>query len=347
MKLLSLIRHSPRGFGVVTWAITAVIVLGLGAVAAWRLHRPLEVAAPQAAPTAIPVQVPEDTEGDNAGIRIARQINLVTVIPTEENTEFKKYTVERGDSLYGVADQYHIKPETLYWANYEVFDGSPDSLAPGDELLIPPLDGVYYQWQEGDTFESVADAFGVEPDAIIDWSGNQIDLTEPSVPVGEYVMVPGGEKNDQPLFIETVSRYSTALAAACGGGYMGRGYFTWPAALHSISGFDWEDNGGSHKGIDISAPEGVPIYAADTGVVTKASVGAYNNGYGNVIQIDHGNGFVTLYAHLSAVYVSECQSVLAGAVIGASGNTGNSYGAHLHFEIRLNNAPQNPWLYLP
>ncbi len=89
----------------------------------------------------------------------------------------------------------------------------------------------------------------------------------------------------------------------------------------------------------------MPVYAADNGVVTMAQ-GGWNYGYGNVVQIDHGNGFVTIYAHLSVILVGPCQSITAGAPIGAAGNTGNSQGAHLHFEIRQNGSPINPWLLL-
>jgi murein DD-endopeptidase MepM/ murein hydrolase activator NlpD len=285
---------------------------------------------------------------DNSSVpSIARRADLTTIIPTRQPYTVTEYTVGRGDSLYGIAGEYNIKPSTLYWANFEVFGGSPDSLSPGDVLQIPPVDGVYYQWKEGDTFETVADAFGVEPEAIIDWPGNDIDLTDPQVPADTYVMVPGGTKDDQPLFITTITRYSTSVTQACGGGYIGRNYFTWPTPLHTLSGYNWGEGGGSHRGIDISAQEGTPVYTADTGVVTKASVGEFNNGYGNVIMIDHGNGFVTIYAHLSGVYVGLCQSVLGGSTIGAAGNTGNSSGAHLHFEIRYNGVAQNPWNYLP
>ena len=71
--------------------------------------------------------------------------------------------------------------------------------------------------------------------------------------------------------------------------------------------------------------------------------GGWNYGYGNVVQIDHGNGYVTVYAHLSAINVSECTPVGQGTVIGAAGNTGNSFGAHLHFEVRIGGSNINPY----
>jgi Membrane proteins related to metalloendopeptidases len=75
--------------------------------------------------------------------------------------------------------------------------------------------------------------------------------------------------------------------------------------------------------------------------------GGYNYGYGNVIQIDHGNGYSTVYAHLSAIFVSMCQSVSAGQQIATAGATGNAQGAHLHFEVRQGGGFINPWFVLP
>lgn len=100
----------------------------------------------------------------------------------------------------------------------------------------------------------------------------------------------------------------------------------------------------AHKGIDIGAPNGTPIYAAADGTITYAK---YNTGgYGNLIIIDHGNGVETYYGHCSKLYVSVGETVKAGDKIGAVGSTGRSTGNHLHFEIRLNDKQVNPQKYL-
>ena len=104
-------------------------------------------------------------------------------------------------------------------------------------------------------------------------------------------------------------------------------------------------SGHTHTGLDIAAPNGTPIAAADAGVVALANRGS--TGYGNYIVITHGNGYSTLYGHLSAISVSVRQTVQAGQIIGAEGSTGFSTGPHLHFEIRLNGVYQNPQAYLP
>jgi murein DD-endopeptidase MepM/ murein hydrolase activator NlpD len=161
------------------------------------------------------------------------------------------------------------------------------------------------------------------------------------------VMIPGGEREFVQWIVPTIARGSSGTSptsqSACPGGAVGSGAFVWPADAHTLSGNDYWSG---HLGIDIAAGEGAPVYAADSGVVTMAQ-GGYNYGYGNVIQIDHGNGYSTLYAHLSVIGVSTCASVSAGQWIGSAGNTGNSQGAHLHFEVRQNGGFINPWFVLP
>ena len=121
-----------------------------------------------------------------------------------------------------------------------------------------------------------------------------------------------------------------------------------PGAPQS-SGFGYRDfNGGSyHMGLDLAAPEGTPYYAADSGVVLYATYdGGYNGGAGNWIVIAHGNGMVTKYMHSSAVYVSPGQQVARGQNIGAVGNTGNSFGAHLHFQLEFNGVAVDPTSFI-
>lgn len=117
-----------------------------------------------------------------------------------------------------------------------------------------------------------------------------------------------------------------------------------PTATNS-SGFGYRDfNGGSfHKGLDMAASEGTPYYAAESGTVIYATYdGGYNGGAGNWIVISHGNGLVTKYMHSSQVFVSVGQHVSRGEHIGAVGNTGDSYGAHLHFQVEINGVAVNP-----
>ena len=123
-----------------------------------------------------------------------------------------------------------------------------------------------------------------------------------------------------------------------GGSVTGTGSFTWPCPsctyITSRVGYRWHPVSGQwkyHSGLDIGAAYGASIVAADGGTVTIAGV---NGGYGNCVMIDHGNGYYTLYGHMSSIAVSVGQSVSKGATIGYVGSTGVSTGPHLHFEIR-------------
>ena len=111
-----------------------------------------------------------------------------------------------------------------------------------------------------------------------------------------------------------------------------------------LSGFDYNPSA-NHPGIDIDGEEGDPVYAADSGVVVYA--GWNDWGYGNVVVINHGNGWQTLYAHLSTFYVGCGQSVIQGGVIAAFGSTGNATGSHLHFEMMFEGTRADPDDYLP
>lgn len=117
----------------------------------------------------------------------------------------------------------------------------------------------------------------------------------------------------------------------------------WPVSgpVTSEYGYRW---GRQHAGIDIGAGTGTPIRASKGGTVIYSGS---MSGYGNVVVVDHGGGFSTLYAHMSRVGASDGQSVGQGQVIGYVGSTGNSTGPHLHFETRVNGSPQNPRRYLP
>lgn len=247
--------------------------------------------------------------------------------------------------MLSIADTYKIDANSILFANPDLGD-NPHSLKPGMELTIPPVDGIYYKWKDGDTFESVADTFGAKADDIINFTGNNIDLTDPKVEVGTTVMVPGGmrELKNWAAELPTEGRgANTGTGGAnasniCGGGPVASG-FGWPAASHNISGNGYMP---SHLGLDIQANEGEPVYAAGSGIVTMAQSG-WNYGYGNVVQIDHGNGYVTVYAHLSVINVGLCTSVGQGTIIGAAGSTGNAFGAHLHFEVRIGGSNVNPY----
>ena len=272
-----------------------------------------------------------------------------TIAPTKPRTEPVIYEVESGDAVFSIASKYNITPETLLWSNYDVLQDDPHSLRIGQELIIPPTNGILYEWEEGNTLENVARDFRAKVDDILSWSGNRLDFTNPEIDTGSLVMIPGGEREFQQWVVPTyaVGRSGTnaTLPGGCtveGGGLYGSGFFIWPADNHYLSGNDFWSG---HLAIDIATATGAPIYASDAGVVVFA--GWDSNGYGNVVMIDHQNGYHTLYAHLSALNVSCGSSAYQGMVIGYAGSTGNSTGPHLHFEIRYLGGFINPWTVLP
>lgn len=123
----------------------------------------------------------------------------------------------------------------------------------------------------------------------------------------------------------------------------------WPVAGEVTDTFGGRRNpfgGGSefHSGQDIRAPRGTPVYAAANGVVTLAGT---QNGYGNIVVIDHGNGLMTRYGHLSKIEATLGQEVKRGELVGEVGSTGRSTGPHLHYEVRINDTAVNPGHYLP
>ena len=268
------------------------------------------------------------------------------------------YIVQQGDSVFGIAEKFGLQPETILWSNV-VLQDDPHLLQPGQELIILPQDGVYHEWLGGIPFGEWARYFKVEPEEIINLPGNHIDASaisdyeNASIPTGAWLIIPGGQRE----FVSTwnapfISRTDTVRAQVMGpgwcepilGGAVGYGTYVWPANKHYLSGYDYTPKA-NHWGIDLAGSEGEGVYAADAGVVVYS--GWNNYGYGNMIMIDHGNGWQTLYAHLSATYRGCGDSVGQGEGIGAIGSTGRSSAAHLHFELRTPTFKLNPWDYLP
>lgn len=282
---------------------------------------------------------------------ITRTTSLHTNIPTRSRAKVIEYTVATGDSVFGIAQSFNLEPETILWANYDQLNDSPDMLNPGMTLNVPPINGVYYQWEEGDSLETVAEKFKAKVQDILSWEGNNFDLTKPVVEVGQWIMVPEGQREFRQWLVPTIARSNSGVSksvlgpGACEGNYegaYGSGAFAWPTASHVLSGNDYWSG---HLGIDIAGAVGDGVFASDSGVVVFA--GWSNGGYGYMVMIDHGNGYQTIYAHLSAVNSSCGQSVYSGSYIGALGSTGNSTGAHLHFETRYMGGFLSPWYVLP
>lgn len=289
---------------------------------------PASAQAP-AAPTLMDV-AQGGTGGEEADILVSAVVPHTT-LPRRYRIDPVTYTVQAGDNVSTIADQFRVSVETVLWNNANLED-NPDYLTVGDVLTILPISGVYHTVAKGDTLDSVAKKYKVQAADITSYEGNY--MQEPyTIALGQKLIVPGGQK---PYQVRNVVAWSGAVPKDA---KRGSGSFGWP-----VSGYITQGYSDVHPAVDIGVPEGRPVKAADSGYI--AIVGRSDTGYGRYVLIDHGNGFQTLYAHLSVIHVEVGQSVGKGQTIGLSGNTGKSTGPHLHFEIKLNGVRRNPFIYL-
>jgi murein DD-endopeptidase MepM/ murein hydrolase activator NlpD len=259
------------------------------------------------------------------------------VEPTPVVAEIQQYIVQPGDTVLGIAEKFGLKPETIQWANPGL-EVNADLIRPGDPVAVLPVDGALHTITSGDTLVSLANKYKVTVEDIINYPGNNLTDANAPLTIAGKLVIPNGVK---PFVNQQAVAYTSGAAPAPANARIGGGNFIWPTS-GSINQRYW----GGHGGIDLGAWTGAPVKAADGGYVALAT-GGWNAGYGNHVIIDHGNGFVTLYAHLNSIYVKPGESVVAGQQIGSVGNTGNSTGPHLHFEIRYQGVPRNPLSYLP
>lgn len=307
-----------------------------------------------------PLELSSLPEIETSSDGIARKALIHTTIPSRPRQEVVQYTVQAGDTVFGIAEKWGLKPQTILWANYYTLRDDPHNLRPDQNLNILPVDGAYYEWQPGDGLNGVAKFFNVNAEDIINYPPNQLDAASigdyanPNIRAGTWLVIPGGSRTfyswSAPI---GVTRDNPAVArqmgpGACGkvaDGAVGYGYFVWPAAKHYLSGFDYSPET-NHRGIDIAGGVTEGAYAADAGVIVYA--GWNDWGYGNMVVIDHGNGWQTLYAHLGSINVVCGMSVGQGGMVGLIGSTGRSSGPHLHFEMmHTQYGKVNPWSYLP
>ncbi len=317
------------------------------------------IAAPQAAPTALLKQPPLQPMRSGAfDGGIARLRELHTSLPVQPRGELTTYIVQKGDTIFGIAEKFNLKPETILWGNYYTLVDDPHRLQPGQELVILPVDGVYYRWNAGDGLNAVARFYGVAPEDIIQWPGNNLnpdalgDWANPNIEPGTFLVVPNGRREFVTWSAPRITRQNPGVAkifgpGACGtitDGPVGTGTFVWPSVERYLSGFDYSPET-NHRGIDVAGKMGNAIFAADSGVVVYA--GWNDWGYGNVVVVDHGNGWQTLYAHLSTLNVACGSYVYQGDAIAGMGSTGNSSGPHLHYEMLSDEYGKvNPWNFL-
>ncbi len=257
-----------------------------------------------------------------------------TSVSQKPRSEIEEYKVETGDTLSSIASKKDISIDTIKWAN-DLTD--TDSIKPGQTLKILPWSGVSYTVKQGDTVESVAKKYSAEQQAIVDFPFNDVP-DDFKLKVGQLLIVPDGSPPElpSPPKVKPQPQYlaqgpqSPAFQAPYGA------QFIWPAGGQITQYFAWY-----HPGVDIANRAAPGISASDGGVVV-VSGWPDNSGYGNRVVLDHGNGYRSLYAHLSNIYVSVGQTISRGQLIGQMGSTGRSTGTHLHLEIHYKGVPINP-----
>lgn len=255
--------------------------------------------------------------------------SVITDISVKPRSSVVKYVVREGDTLSSIAKKFNIDVNSIKWAN----DLKTDSIKIGQELDIPPDVGIVHTVAKGETIYTIAKKYKVDAQNIVNFPFNEfLDDDSFALAVGQTIFVPGGviEEAPRPVYIAG-STQQTEIQ----GGQPGSGSFIWPT-----SGRITQYPVAYHMALDIANRSAPAIFSADSGVVIYAGCVGY--GYGCHIIIDHQNGYRTLYAHLSRIYVSVGQSVAKGSTIGQMGSTGRSTGIHLHFEVIRSGIRINP-----
>jgi murein DD-endopeptidase MepM/ murein hydrolase activator NlpD len=278
------------------------------------------------------IESPSDAAATEQGLALVRDAVPITLIPERQRIDIITHTVKSGDTLYGIAQKYKISAETLMFANG--LETNPDLLRLGQQLAILPVNGILHTVKKGDTLEKIAKTYKATASNIVNSPLNHLDARNPIIAAGQKLFVPGGYKE---IPIRYVQVYKGPVPASA---RRGTGRFIWPTAGYVTQGYKRY-----HLALDIARAIGTPVKAADNGYIVVA--GWSDDGYGNHIVIDHGNGYQTLYGHLNRIYVKVGDSVVRGSEIGQMGSTGRSTGPHLHFEVRKNGVRLNPLSFLP
>lgn len=295
-------------------------VLGLGIILAPYLSSTYPVFSPNK-----PLNI---NEASAQSIAVGEDV-FRTNVSQKPRDKVIEYTVQKGDTISTIAQNFGISENTIKWEN----DLTSDDITVGDTLKILPVTGMSYKVQKGDTVYTIAKKFDTESQKIVDFPFNDFANPETfSLVEGQMLIVPDAIKpSEQPFIHQQVFIAQGPVSISSAG-------FTWP--LHGIitQFASWY-----HMALDIAAPIGTPIVAAESGTVSSISLGTWDYGYGNNVYIDNGEGYKSHYAHMSAVNVSAGQQVEAGkTVIGWVGLTGRTTGPHLHFEVLRNGVLTNP-----
>lgn len=271
-----------------------------------------------------------------ANVNVAADAVLpLTQISEKPRADDETYTVKSGDTLAQIGEAYGVSVDSIKWANPEL---KSQKIKPGMKLTIPPVTGVEHMVKSGETIYSIAKKYSVDPQSIADFPFNTFTNDETfALAIGQKLVIPDGVMPDEPISSPIANNISRTPDA---GSVTATGKWVWPTQGRITQPFrPW------HKGLDIANHDGGPIVAADSGTVIVAGW-VDNTGYGNRVVINHGNGYLTLYGHMSRIDVKVGQTVRRGDQLGMMGSTGRSTGTHLHFEIRTAKGNVDPLVAL-
>lgn len=242
------------------------------------------------------------------------------------------YKVEKGETLSSIAAKFDISVDTILWEN-DLKENA--NLSIGQEIKILPVSGVAHKVLKGDTVYTIAKKYDTDAQEIVNFPFN--DFADPDtfalVP-GQILVVPNGSPPAvKPTTPRPAPRY---IASNLEKGAEG---FIWPTSGSISQRPVWY-----HMAVDIANKEGPAVGASKGGKVTYAD--CIRGSYGCHVTIDHGDGYQTVYAHLSRISVTVGNQVDQGQVVGIMGSTGRSTGTHLHFEVRKNDTLLNPLNFL-
>ncbi|MBA4421264.1 MAG: hypothetical protein C0391_08960, partial [Anaerolinea sp.] len=264
----------------ITLALIAIVVLLLKSFFLPETTAPKagnEIA--RAVPT-IPVELPFQATDGIVEISytsgIPRLALLHTIIPDRPRQDIVQYTVVEGDTVFGIAEKFGLKPETILNGNIYSLGDNPSFIQPGQELNILPVDGIYWRWAAGNGLNGFSEFFKVSPEDIINYPLNHLDINtigdfrNPNIADGTMLVIPNGTRGYISWTGLRITREDPAVAKLYGPGFCGTmtdgpvgvGVFIWPTNNHFLSGFDYSPET-NHFGIDLDGETGDPIYAID------------------------------------------------------------------------------------
>ena len=252
--------------------------------------------------------------------------SVATTISYTQPVTYQNYSVRSGDTISGITRKFGLRNISTLISVNDI--SNVRQLGAGQKLKIPSIDGIIYTVKKGDSLESIVKKYNVKLATILDVNELNTDVLS----AGQQLFIPGAAMDSKSLKEAMGELFIMPLKSK----------FRWSSSygkridpIGGVSSF--------HTGTDMACPTGTPIYAAMSGTIATAGVSRV---YGNYVIIEHGNGYQTLYAHMSKIIATKGQWVSQGTKIGLVGSTGYSTGPHLHFTVYKNGKMIDPMTIL-